>query len=186
MLDKGYTRTGRLFSGLALTVLLVGIFLSYSRAAWISIVAAIGLMALVVLKVRFTTVFVSLVVLLTLFFTLQDQIIMKLEKNKQDSSGDVAEHVKSITNISTDASNLERVNRWNSAMRMFRERPLMGWGPGTYQFLYAPFQNSKERTIISTNAGDRGNAHSEYIGPMAEMGIFGMISFVLLGGTGIF
>jgi len=161
MLDKGYTRTGRLFSGLALTVLLVGIFLSYSRAAWISIVAAIGLMALVVLKVRFTTVFVSLVVLLTLFFTLQDQIIMKLEKNKQDSSGDVAEHVKSITNISTDASNLERVNRWNSAMRMFRERPLMGWGPGTYQFLYAPFQNSKERTIISTNAGDRGNAHSE-------------------------
>ncbi len=186
MIDKGYTRTGRLFSGLALVVLLIGIYLSYSRAAWISIVAALGLMALVVLKVRFTTVFVSLVVLLTLFFTLQDQIIMKLEKNKQDSSGDVAEHVKSITNISTDASNLERVNRWNSAMRMFRERPLLGWGPGTYQFLYAPFQNSKERTIISTNAGDRGNAHSEYIGPMAEMGIFGMISFVLLGGTGIF
>jgi len=48
------------------------------------------------------------------------------------------------------------------------------------------FKNSKRRTIISTNAGDRGNAHSEYIGPMAEMGIFDMISFVLLGGTGIF
>ncbi len=185
-MDKGYTRTGRLFSGIALVVLLLGIFLSYSRAAWISIVAALGLMTLVLLKIRFTTVLISLTVVLSLFFALQNQIIMKLEKNKQDSSGNVAEHVKSITNISTDASNLERVNRWNSALRMFRERPFLGWGPGTYQFLYAPFQNSKERTIISTNAGDRGNAHSEYIGPMAEMGFPGLLSFLLMAVTGVF
>jgi O-antigen ligase len=53
---------------------------------------------------------------------------------------------------------------------------LLGWGPGTYQFIYAPFQRSKERTIISTNAGDLGNAHSEYIGPLSEQGVPGLLS----------
>lgn len=184
--DKGYTRTGRLFACLALAILLIGIFLSYSRAAWVSVFAAICLMVLIVLKIRFSTVLVTILVSIGLFLALQDQIFMKLEKNKQDSSDNLTEHVQSITNISTDASNLERFNRWNSALRMFNSRPFLGWGPGTYQFLYAPFQNSKERTIISTNAGDKGNAHSEYIGPMAESGFFGMLSFLAIAITGIF
>jgi len=103
-----------------------------------------------------------------------------LEKNKQDSSADFIEHVQSIANISSDASNLERINRWQSAIRMYQERPVFGWGPGTYQFLYAPFQRTKEKTIISTNFGDMGNAHSEYIGPMAESGFMGMLTIVAL------
>jgi O-antigen ligase len=63
---------------------------------------------------------------------------------------------------------------------MFEERPFVGWGPGTYMFQYAPFQLSSEKTIISTNAGDAGNAHSEYIGPLSESGVFGMISFLII------
>ena len=47
-------------------------------------------------------------------------------------------------------------------------------------FKYAPFQLSNERTIISTNAGTGGNAHSEYIGPLAESGILGMVSFICI------
>jgi putative inorganic carbon (hco3(-)) transporter len=61
---------------------------------------------------------------------------------------------------------------------MFGERPFWGWGPGTYTFYYAPYQLSSEKTIISTNAGDKGNAHSEYIGPLAESGVFGSLSFI--------
>ena len=88
--------------------------------------------------------------------------------------------MRSISNISSDASNLERINRWQAAIRLFNERPFFGWGPGTYQFVYAPFQRSKEKTIISTNAGDGGNAHSEYIGPLSEMGVIGMLLVFLL------
>jgi O-antigen ligase len=105
-------------------------------------------------------------------------IVMNLESNRQDTSDDLGEHLKSISNISTDASNLERLNRWNSAFRMFNERPVFGFGPGTYSFMYAPYQLSSEKTIISTNAGDMGNAHSEYIGPLAESGFLGMLSFL--------
>jgi O-antigen ligase len=56
----------------------------------------------------------------------------------------------------------------------------MGWGLGTYQFQYAPFQHSSQLTIISTNAGDLGNAHSEYIGPLAELGWPGLLWVVVL------
>lgn len=110
----------------------------------------------------------------------QFQLIDRMEKNKQDSSTDFYEHIQSISNISSDASNLERLNRWNCAIRLFKERPFFGWGPGTYQFVYAPFQRSKDRTIISTNAGDMGNAHSEYIGPLSESGVLGMITFLAI------
>ena len=56
----------------------------------------------------------------------------------------------------------------------------MGWGPGTYMFQYAPFQLSSERTLISTNFGTNGNAHSEYFGPLAEQGVLGMLTIGLV------
>lgn len=60
------------------------------------------------------------------------------------------------------------------------EKPVLGWGPGTYMFQYAPFQISSEKTNISTNMADRGNAHSEYLGPLSESGLFGMLSILAL------
>jgi O-antigen ligase len=110
----------------------------------------------------------------------QTEIVMKLERNRQDASQDFDKHIQSISNISTDASNLERLNRWNAAFRMFAQRPIFGWGPGTYSFEYAPFQEAREKTIISTNMGDKGNAHSEYIGPLCESGVLGVLSFVAI------
>ena len=115
-----------------------------------------------------------------MLFAAREEIAKKFEGNKQDSSEQLGEHVQSISNVSTDASNLERINRWKSAYRMFEERPIVGWGPGTYMFVYAPFQKPHEKTIISTNAGNRGNAHSEYLGPLAESGVLGMVSVILL------
>ena len=47
-------------------------------------------------------------------------------------------------------------------------------------FQYAPFQKEAQKTIISTNAADGGNSHSEYLGPMSEYGIFGALSMLLL------
>jgi O-antigen ligase len=113
-------------------------------------------------------------------FVYQTEIVMKLERNRQDASQDFDKHIESISNISTDASNLERINRWNAAFRMFEERPIFGWGPGTYSFEYAPFQHAHEKTIISTNMGDKGNAHSEYIGPLCESGVMGALTFIAI------
>lgn len=163
---------------LALCLLVLAIVLSFCRASWISLIVVIGVLACVLLKIKFKYIAVLSMVLIGLFFTFQQQIFDSLSKNDQDASGNVLENIQSMTNITTDASNLERINRWNSAIRMFKERPFVGWGPGTYQFFYAPFQESKNKTIISTNSGDMGNAHSEYIGTLSEQGIPGALLVV--------
>lgn len=178
--SKRYTRSVRLAAMLATGILFVALYLSFSRAAWISLVAALGVYILFSLRIRFHWVALSIATVLVLFFTFHQQIIERLERNKQDSSTDLVEHIQSITNISSDASNLERINRWQSAFRLFHERPFWGWGPGTYQFVYAPYQHSQEKTIISTNAGDMGNAHSEYIGPLSESGVIGMLIVIVM------
>jgi putative inorganic carbon (hco3(-)) transporter len=179
-LSKEYKKSYRIFAFIALVIMLVGIIFSYSRAAWISVAAALAIYILVKFRIKFYWVLTAIVIGVAVFFMFRYQFIDKLEKNKQESSTDFIQHAQSISNISSDASNLERINRWAAALRLFEERPFFGWGPGTYQFVYAPYQRAKEKTIISTNYGDMGNAHSEYIGPLSEEGVLGMLTFVAI------
>lgn len=179
----GYSRTRKGIAWALLLVLIAGLVLSYTRAAWVSLVAALGVFLVLRLRVPSWVVVGALLVGGGVYLANQEQITLALERNRDESSDDLAKHVSSISNISSDASNLERLNRWHSALRMFKERPVFGWGPGTYMFQYAPFQASEDRTIISTNFGSQGNAHSEYLGPLAEQGVPGMLLMLLLIGV---
>ena len=111
---------------------------------------------------------------------------MSLEHNSKQSSADFKTHISSMANITSDASNLERINRWSCAIRMFEDKPVFGFGPGTYMFKYGPYQLNENRTIISTNSADGGNAHSEYLGPLSESGVLGLLTFLLIVGTVIY
>ena len=170
----------RIIIASSFALLCVAMVLSSCRAAWLSIVAATGVLICVLLRIKFKYIFAIVITLVAIFFTFRHQIIDVMERNEQDSSSNFVEHIQSMTNISTDASNLERINRWSSALRLFQDRPFFGWGPGTYQFVYASYQLSMNKTVITTNYGDGGNAHSEYIGALAEMGVIGSLIVVLL------
>lgn len=178
--SKYVPEKGKWLSRSVLMVLLVAFVLSYTRAAWLSLIFAAGVWAMIRLHIRFRTMIISLVSVLAIIFIFQNPIVEYLERNDDESSSNLLEHFSSMSNITTDASNLERLNRWGAAIRMFRERPVFGFGPGTYMFTYAPYQLHKDKTIISTNMGDMGNAHSEYLGPLAESGFPGMLTFILL------
>ena len=184
--NSSYSFYIKFVTSLLIVIHALAIILSYTRAAWLSLVMVLGVYIILELKIKFRTLAIAFITLVLLFFTFQEQFVMKLEKNRQDSSDDISKHVQSISNISSDASNLERVNRWHAAFKMFKERPVFGWGPGTYQFKYAPYQLSYEKTIISTDFGEKGNAHSEYIGPLCESGMLGSLSFILIIGIVIY
>jgi len=166
--------------------LTLAVILSYTRAAWLSLVAAAALMTAIMLGFRFRTILLSLIAVASIYYYMQTDIQTQLSRNKQGSADDIEAHVSSISNVSTDPSNLERLNRWNSAYLMFQERPIIGWGPGTYVFQYAPFQVSSELTIISTHSGDLGNVHSEYLRPLCETGLIGALLWVSLVLTTIY
>jgi O-antigen ligase len=180
IIDKTYAGWKRFSAGILFVIFIGALILSYTRAAWMGLAIALVFLPMIMMRLRISSILLIAVVGGLLFHQYQQEILILLEKNKSNSSSDLTVHVKSISNVSTDASNRERINRWKSALRMYKERPVFGWGPGTYQFKYAPFQQKSEMTEISTNAGNRGNAHSEYIGPLAEEGLLGSVTFVAI------
>jgi putative inorganic carbon (HCO3(-)) transporter len=184
--DKKITGTKKLLVFLLLSYFVLALVLSYTRAAWVSIIGSALVFIVLKLKIQWWVITMGLILSSVLLIGFWSQINANMANNKQDSSNNLKEHVSSISNVTSDASNLERLNRWNSAFEMFKQKPVFGWGPGVYAFEYAPFQKSKDKTIISTNTGNGGNAHSEYLGPLAETGIIGTLSFLLIVITIIF
>lgn len=172
---KGIESYWKIFTVTLLGLFLLALILSYTRAAWISLFAAIAIGVSLLLRIRFSVLLGVAVAVLSIFFIFQTEIMIALSSNRTDSTSEqFGKNIESISNISTDASNLERINRWNCAIRMFQEKPVFGFGPGTYMFQYAPYQKSSEKTIISTNSATLGNAHSEYLGPLSEQGLPGL------------
>ena len=178
LIERGKSFWWYLLFFLLFTLTAVGLLYTYSRAAWLSIFVVFGILILVWLRIRVWVILMSGILIAGFILFSLDDIVVRLEKNKTDSAENLVENVESITNITTDASNLERINRWKAVFAMTKVKPVFGWGPGTYMFEYAPFQQSEDLTIISTNFGDVGNAHSEYLGPMAESGIPGFLTVV--------
>ena len=170
--------------GILIGIHTFGIFFSYTRAAYLSLVGALFLLGLIKYKVKFKYIGAIGAIGISMLIMNWDQIWLDLNKNKvEHTTEEFGERLQSMSNVSTDASNLERLNRWSCAVEMFQERPVFGYGPGTYAFEYAPFQHYEDLTIISTNFGTGGNAHSEYLGPLAESGLLGMISMILIVAT---
>lgn len=177
---KSVSKNLKILSFILFAMFMLAIVLSFARAGWGSLAVALAILLTLWLKIKFRTLFITFFTLIGLFLAFQTEIIMILNKNDQDAKGGFANNIESMLNISTEASNLERLNRWSCAIRMWQDKPVFGWGPGTYMFKYAPYQLSRDLTIISTNFGTVGNAHSEYLGPLSEQGIIGLIVVIIL------
>ena len=171
----------RVASWLVSVVLFASIIHAASRAAWLSlIIVAVFYVLIRSFKIKMRGVMLILAVGGISIFAAQSILLDKMEQTDAISRDEsMATHFESIANVQTDNSNLERLNRWKCALRMFAEKPIFGWGPGTYQFEYHQFQSIYEMTWISTRHGDRGNAHSEYLTYLSETGIIGL--FIFLG-----
>jgi len=178
--DREISRLLRVVLSVVLLAFSAAFLFSYSRAAWISLAAAALVAAIMILKISWKVILPAAVISLLILAMLWSGFMIRLNENRQESSGDLKNHLQSIANIRSDASNMERINRWKSALRMSVEKPVFGWGPATYQFSYAPFQIASEKTIISTNYGEGGNAHSEYLGSLVDSGIPGLILYIVV------
>ena len=99
-------------------------------------------------------------------------LYLSVEKVDDVSRKDnIEEHFRSVMNIQTDASNLERINRWQSALRMFKDRPFTGFGPGTNMFVYGQLPgNFRNDTDKHQSWRKRKCAHSEYLMYLSESG----------------
>lgn len=166
-----------------LFLLLVGLFLSFSRAAWLTTIVG-GISSLLVYRFRRKTnhlamAFGSLVIILALVGLLLSGVTQKKEYIK---SSTVYHQVLSAFNWTYDVANLERLNRYKCAWRMFQEKPLTGFGNNLYKFKYLAFQKQEEMTRISLSQalpvarmGTGGNSHSDYLAALTELGLPGFV-----------
>jgi len=176
--------------GLSAVFIFMVIF-STSRAAFLSLIFMLIVLMMMYLKLRISHIIISLLIAGAVVLAFRGKIeerLIRIETISYDEHAGFMERTESAANITTDISNIERLNRWVSALRMFQERPLTGFGPGTYQFTYIPYQEPGLMTRLSvTNPfeppeGSGGTAHSEYLLALSEMGIWGILGwFVLLG-----
>lgn len=176
-----------------LGVVLAGaVFLSYSRAAILSLGVFALFRLLFALRARLWQLGIITAVVLIYLFINRDMVAEKINTNRHDSGNrqsDLVDHTLSAANINTDVSNRERLNRWTAGLSMFKSRPGTGFGPGTFQFAYIPFQKPRYMTRLSVtdplhipeNSG--GTAHSEYILSLSETGIPGILAWLALVGA---
>lgn len=175
-----YSAFVRLLAFALFLFLVLAVALSFTRAAWLSLAVAFGVYALLLLKIKFRYVVTLALLGVAVLFTNFDNLLTDLSRNKKESDDNIENHLQSVSNVSSDPSNLERLNRWGCGYRMWEDKPIFGFGPGTYTFQYGQYQLPHQMTIISTNAGTLGGVHSEYIRPLAESGTLGALSWVAI------
>lgn len=206
-------RSGELKSGRMLLlaflslVLLVLLYLTFCRAAWLSVMTAVTISLVLPVRSRLPVVLLALAIAVCVLPLLTGHRFgTTVDSNAHRTRGWGS--LMSLTNSTTDPSNVERLNRWKCAVRMFLERPLTGFGPGTYQFKYVPFQQPGDLTALSivtdtvppelitkalsiapgmfvrknpqVHQYHGGTAHSEYLLVLSESGILSFAPFMTL------
>jgi putative inorganic carbon (HCO3(-)) transporter len=169
----------RLFALAALLLGLVALVLTYSRGAWMGMVASLGLLGLA-LALRSTRSWpplwrrllpivllgggaLALVVLITLVEPLRVRVL-SLVAGREDSSNNF------------------RMNVWTSVLQMIRDRPWIGIGPGNtiFNLIYPLYQQPKFNAL---------SAYSIPLEWLVEAGVPGLITgaglFFTAMGTGL-
>jgi O-antigen ligase len=175
-----------LFYAILVFLLILGIYLSFSRAAWLSAFLALGFVFYLVLLKKYFKIILTLSLASLLFISIFSfQLFSFIQNNEaQSKQGNWQQQILSSINIKTDVSNLERLNRYQCALRMFADRPIFGFGAGSYPKAYLPYQKAEEMTRISVETegphppGRGGGAHSEYLQALSEMGFIGFLLFL--------
>ena len=154
----------------AAVALLTGaqVILSLTRGAWMGL-AGLGLF-LVVVSGRRLLRFGNLVIVLIGLLGIVGFI------GVTGASKRIERQSQSFTDP-TNVSNLERVNRWIAAYRMFQSAPVTGIGFGAYSDVYLNYRRVSLSTEQSTQ---RMGVHSEYLKVLAEAGLVGAAAAALV------
>jgi len=154
-------RRARLLYALATLSIGFGIALSFTRAAWLSVVLVLPITAAIwafrrrsVKPLAWAGALAALILIAIAGIGAQ---------------GRITRHVNSVVETE-NVSNLERVNRWMAAAEMTRDRPWLGVGYGEYPASYPQY---RRKVILTDQVYYYMGAHSEPLRVLSETGIAG-------------
>ena len=178
---QGYRKFSipRLLLTAATVLLLVGVQLSYTRAAYVTIAMGIG--AYFMIKWRLMKTGLAFAAIIGILYAVSmvnhnTYLDHKPVYEKTITHEDFND-LLSATTKGQDVSTMERVYRWVAGGHMIAEKPWLGWGPGTFTTFYKTYALAGFRTYVSDNKEGSG-IHCYYLMTFVEQGFPGMFLFI--------
>jgi O-antigen ligase len=160
---------------------LAAIYLSYTRAAYVSLLVCVGVYLFIRWRLVAYGFLAALLVGLLLWVRFsEDNAYLELAPNYEttishDEFGDLLQATYEMEDIST----MERLYRWMAGFQMIGARPWVGFGPGSFYERYKPFTIRSFQTYVSDNP-ERSGIHSYYLMAFVEQGVVGFLLFLFL------
>jgi len=166
-------------AGIALFV--VGINFAYTRAAYVALVAAVGIYWLMRRRLMKVALLGTVLVagLFAGFVRSGDNWLEFAPDFERTVTHARFDNLLEATTKLEDISTMERVHRWVAASYMIRDRPLLGFGPGNFYFFYQKYTVTSFKTYVSRNP-ERSGIHNYYLMVTVEQGLVGLLLFLAL------
>jgi O-antigen ligase len=165
---------------IGLSLLLLAVALSYARGAWITCLLLPFVAIAVVKKWLEPGIYVGIfVVVLGLTYLINDNTYYQFAPEYKKTvfhEGDLEGHL-SATFEGEEMSTMERFYRWIAAFRMVADRPILGFGPSTFNQNYKSFADDSFRTYVSDNP-EQSTTHNYFLMTFAEQGMVGGLLFL--------
>ncbi len=153
----------RIAAAIAAAIMVGTIFLSGSRGGMLAIFVELALLAAVLLRqhkpIRFAVAIAAFAVVLMVMLTWL-------------GGKELTARVSSISAESrAEISGGMRLSIDRDGIRMFRQRPVLGWGLGTFPVVYPQFRSFYTNFFVN-------EAHDDYLQLLTEMGILGFAAML--------
>lgn len=171
----------RMLIKFGIVVLLAGIYFSYTRSSWLSVVGAFGAYFLIRKNLLMPAVIVSIAgVIMFAVVMLHDNKYLDYAPDYQKTiyHSNFSDHMESTISLE-DVSSAERIYRWVAAIHMIGDKPWLGFGPGQFYFNYKPYTVNKFETYISRN-DEHSTVHNYYLQVTVEQGFPGTVIWMIL------
>jgi len=157
-------------------ILLAGIFFSYTRAAQASVILLVVFYLIVQWKLVKYAVALTLVLAIAFisFITTDNKYIDFAPDFEKTITHKKFDNLLEATTKMQDISTVERFYRWIAGAYMVGERPLLGFGPGSFYSNYKPYTVTSYKTYISDNP-ERSGIHNNYLMVTVEQGVIGLL-----------
>ncbi len=144
---------------LSFVIILVSLFFSYGRGAWLALIVALPLMAFFASRKVFLTTAFFIVLTGSLFYNLNSNIRESTQTIFSESSN----------------KNEDRKNLWHINLEMFRDHPWIGVGYDQNEGLSQNYYDKLEIRNAPVS-----NAHSNYVQLLATTGFLGFTFYTLI------
>ncbi|MCB0662206.1 MAG: O-antigen ligase family protein [Saprospiraceae bacterium] len=170
-----------MFLVLVVLISLVGIYFSYTRAAYVTIFMALGGYFIIKWRlVRYTLLAAIIAVSALVGYLAYNNNYLDYAPNYNKTiTHKNFDNLLEATYKGEDISTMERVYRWVAAFYMSKEARLTGYGPGNFVNFYKPYAVTSFITYVSDNP-ERSGVHCYYLMTLVEQGLPGFLIFILL------